>query len=616
MPITTLPSAPSRAVPATFSTLADAFIGALSTFVTEANALEVAVSADEVSTAADVVSTAAAVVLAEAAADTAESAANYKGDWAAQTGAAAVPYMVSSLGRYWQLVSDLANVTTKTPGTDPEWLEVGNITKADSRAASNPKAMAQGVKMTYVVSGSTGIQVADNININFGTGNFTIVWRGSLPDWTPGATTYLLLKNGTGIFALYLTSANKYFVYLTGATGAVQFQSTSANTFIDNTSHELVSAVTKETAGADGSLALYVDGVLVQTFVITANTIGNIVATESLNLLGNISGGGSRRFAGTISFAATYNRALTAAEVLDLYRNGVNFADKWGSQTELFITATDRTFTGGVTNWENVDFGTTWDETTDLSIVASATGQYGKITFTNIGTALVHGKRYRLTYDYAVTTAGFEFKLGGTTGQTLGDAIVGTGQTIEFTAVEDYATTDFLGIYSKTAAAAAGDFDNFSLVEIGATLALEPEGMQPNPGQWLDSSTNKLHAMQPATGSSLVRAKREFEVRWTNTWAGTHEAQYIGGVNQAVLPVGCYITNIIGVVAGGTIQDIIVGDGSDTDHWVAITTGLAAGTTSFTIANPISDGTNYKLVVDPDVNMTGSIAWTIKGIVL
>jgi hypothetical protein len=39
----------------------------------------------------------------------------------------------------------------------------------------NPKDMSQGVHMTYAASGSSGIQVVDNDNINFGTGDFTNV---------------------------------------------------------------------------------------------------------------------------------------------------------------------------------------------------------------------------------------------------------------------------------------------------------------------------------------------------------------------------------------------------------------------------------------------------------
>ena len=161
--------------------------------------------------------------------------------------------------------------------------------------------------------------------------------------------------------------------------------------------------------------------------------------------------------------------------------------------------------------------------------------------------------------------------------------------------------------------------DDVSNHRIGATLALEPEGIQPAPGQWLDSSSNKLHAWQPTTGSSLTRYKNTFEIRGINTWAGTHEAQSIAwatDASRAILPAGCYIDSIIGVITGATIEDIIIGDGSDTDRWVEATTGLAAGTVAFTIANHISDGTNYEMVVDPDANFTGSIEWTIRGTIL
>jgi len=224
---------------------------------------------------------------------------------------------------------------------------------------------------------------------------------------------------------------------------------------------------------------------------------------------------------------------------------------------------------------------------------------------------MVQGKKYRYAFTVGALT-GVADVLDYATTKYLKATIESGLNTGEFTYE---GAAGGLTIYSQSANFTA-TFDNFTLVEIGTTLALEPEGIQPAPGQWLDSSTNKLHAMQPATGSTLIRPKRDFEIRWTNTWAGTHEAQYIGGVNQAVLPTNCYITSIIGVVAGATIEDIIVGDGSDTDRWVTITTLLAAGTTAFTVANAISDATNYKMVVDPDAIFTGTIAWTVRGIIL
>ena len=139
-------------------------------------------------------------------------------------------------------------------------------------------------------------------------------------------------------------------------------------------------------------------------------------------------------------------------------------------ETEFFTTAIDRTFTGGSTHWTNDDIGGLFDETTDLSLTATAIGQYCHITFTDIGTALVSGGRYRLTYDYTETVAGFEFKLEGAATQVLGDAVAGTEQTIDFIADEDYATTDELRIFSKTGSAAQGDFDNFSLKQIGTVI--------------------------------------------------------------------------------------------------------------------------------------------------
>jgi hypothetical protein len=156
---------------------------------------------------------------------------------------------------------------------------------------------------------------------------------------------------------------------------------------------------------------------------------------------------------------------------------------------------------------------------------------------------------------------------------------------------------------------------SITIKPVGVLGLWEPNGIQPAPGQWLDSSGNNLHALQPATGTSLVLAQNTFEVRWVNTWAGTHEAQYIGGVNQNILPPGAYIQDIIGIVSGSTGQNIIVGDGSTTNRFVA-SVALANGTQVFTLANRMLNGINAKLVADPDANFTGSISWIIRGIIL
>jgi hypothetical protein len=69
MAITPLPTPPSRDDPTNFATRADAFLGALPDFATEANALAVDVNADAVSAAADAAAAVAAAAAATAAAN-------------------------------------------------------------------------------------------------------------------------------------------------------------------------------------------------------------------------------------------------------------------------------------------------------------------------------------------------------------------------------------------------------------------------------------------------------------------------------------------------------------------------------------------------------------------
>ena len=50
--------------------------------------------------------------------------ANYKGDWAALSGALNIPAACSYGSRVWLLASNLANVASATPGVSPAWLDI------------------------------------------------------------------------------------------------------------------------------------------------------------------------------------------------------------------------------------------------------------------------------------------------------------------------------------------------------------------------------------------------------------------------------------------------------------------------------------------------------------
>jgi len=155
-----------------------------------------------------------------------------------------------------------------------------------------------------------------------------------------------------------------------------------------------------------------------------------------------------------------------------------------------------------------------------------------------------------------------------------------------------------------------------SLRRIGMPLMIESEGIQPAPGQCLDSSGNKNHAMQPATGSSLTRYKKDFEFRWTNTWTASSAAEYIGGVNRAVLTNKHFITSIVSRATVVTdVENIEIGDGSDTNYYVTAVAPTAAPTIH-TIAKNLNDGTNLKLVVTPAAGATMTVEFIVKGFLL
>jgi hypothetical protein len=168
--ISALPTAPSRSAPSTFSTRMDAFLAALATFVTEANALSTEVNSESTTATAQAVIATAQAVLSAASAATALAAANYKGAWSGLTGAATVPYSVSHLGKFWQLASNLADVTAKTPGTDAEWLEIDKYTVL---LAKTGDATLSAIELggNYVIT-NTGAGGAINLTLPAGAANY------------------------------------------------------------------------------------------------------------------------------------------------------------------------------------------------------------------------------------------------------------------------------------------------------------------------------------------------------------------------------------------------------------------------------------------------------------
>jgi len=460
---------------------------------------------------------------------------------------------------------------------------------AELNSRLNPLAQAVSVQMTASATVG-GIQQLDNDNLDMGTNDFTLEFDEVIPTTRPaaaivldrkhdGTNGYILSVLTTGIVRLQINATNR--------------DSTVALASATNVDPKLMIVVVRETATVAGSVTFYSNGVIVGTAIsITAGT-PTTVNNASARI---INGTTTTRTAGSLQASRLFNRALTAAEVLDLSINGVALADRGASQTGLLPATLD--FTSG---WSLVGTASATDADT-ISLPDS--GASIRRNFT-----VDPSKRYRVRL-VGTTSQIFRVTDNGLTNTIINNVPVGAFDITLNTSL----VGNGIAFRNLAGSATTIDFTVAQVTQIGVTSELIASNAQSDTGQILDSSGNRNHALLPASGATVVGrpVSQTREVRWTNTWAGTNELQYIGGVNQAILPANAYIESIIGTVSGATPHDIIVGDGSDADRYVTITTGLAAGTTSFTLAARTTDGTNLKLTVDPDTDATMSIAWVIS----
>jgi hypothetical protein len=496
---------------------------------------------------------------------------------------------------------------------------------AELSARLNPLAQAVSVQMTASASVG-GIQQLNNNQLNLGVNDFTFRLKVLIPTTRPSANqTLCQLIGGSGYRIILLTSGVLSTNLLSSnyATSAVA----SATQF----SLDLAQVIVRETASTAGSVTTYINGVIFGSpFVIAAGSPSTLGPADF-----RIMGTGAARSACNLYESSLVNRALTAAEVLDLSINGVALADRGASQTPVYTSD----FSAGVDGWTgtsltvagNVDGIGGRDNV--LSITCTSTGSSGtpradrtifpaedinkpgeiKIAlYRPSSNTTITGLRLNNSSSNGVFTGTSTVNIFNTTAADTWEVFTVSGTMLGLTTDLRFSPVNAAGLRTQVTGEVIYVVD-VTGKRVGLTSELIASNAQSNTGQIFDTSGNKNHALLPASGATVVGrpVSQTREVRWTNTWDGTNELQYIGGVNQAILPANAYIESIVGTVSGATPHDIIVGDGSDTDRYVTITTGLAAGTTTFTLANRTTDGTNLKLTVDPDTNATMSIAWVI-----
>ena len=492
------------------------------------------------------------------------------------------------------------------------------MTPADVAAAqavvSNPKAMSQGV---YLTASATvgGIANATSTVYKNTTNSFIFGIHAALPSWTTATVlrSCLATNEGYQLEVVATTGAFKVTLDTTTYTSSIPGGGAASN-LVAGTDHKVIAVVT--VGASTTTVSFYLDNALLNTTDAQANvdvTNTNIYYTGGLV---------TTRYAMTVYDVYDYNRALTAAEVLDLYRNGIAFADKWGSQTAYYTSG----FSGGVDGWITTGGALlggqdplggadlTWVKFT----IDGSTGLHNMVKYTGVS---LYGKYQRIVYEIFVPSTNsqiFRTLLANESPANYDTPSVDTPTTFKHEYKE--VSTNNYYLYFQTGSSYTGNGTDVVYIrewkgyQAGATLALESPGIQPAPGQWLDSSSNKLHAMQPATGSSLARTKKDFEYRWTNTWTASSAAQYVGGLNQAALSADHFITDIITQATETTdVENLELGDGSAVAKFVAAFTPSATRTKQTVAAQ--NDGTNLKLVYTPAAEATMTVETIIRGFI-
>ena len=152
--ITSLPTPPDPNDRSTFNARAYPWSVAQQTLATEANAVAASVYANATEVLASANAAAASQTAAANSALAAAGAANFKGDWSTLTGALTRPACVKYAGRFWLLVSDLANVTTATPGVSAAWTSMDAGIRPTQLCTANTSAVA-GVCYLIATNGIT-----------------------------------------------------------------------------------------------------------------------------------------------------------------------------------------------------------------------------------------------------------------------------------------------------------------------------------------------------------------------------------------------------------------------------------------------------------------------------
>ena len=340
------------------------------------------------------------------------------------------------------------------------------------------------------------VTVADNDNLDFGTGDFSVVSIVQTGNDVTSDEQYIFQKHNarnsvTAGWDFFLSTGSDMTIYYADGTDRSQWRRGSGYELEINTNYILVFSLDKTA----NTVNIFQGGIDVGATEALGDlsTINNGVDNAVAALIGENTSAGEG-WGGQIYSTKVFNLALDNTDSDDkAILNGAELPYKYigASQTE---------------HLDETDFAThdNWDVTNDFSdtvpggnaTYAWASNTTSTLTQVNgdMAVAPVGQKQYRLTYTCAVTTApDGDFALTLTTG------IAGTAVDLDFTAgtfnyefETKHTPADFvISAVSGTDTEGTFSIDDISLIQIGCVANYTPEGI--GNYTWQDVSGNELN---------------------------------------------------------------------------------------------------------------------------
>jgi hypothetical protein len=466
-----------------------------------------------------------------------------------------------------------------------------------------PLAMAVQAQMTASTTVG-GVQQLDNDNLDMGTSDFTVGWDAFIPTTRPAAAIDLDRKHdGTNGYILTLRTTGVIRLQI----NATSYDSTVALASATNVNPKIRVVVVRESASVAGSVTFYSQGLIVGTAVAISAGAPTTVNNASARI---ISGTATTRTACNLQSSRLYNRALSAAEILSLELYGPTLADRSAKQSSAV--------SGNALNGQSTRAFT--------SFTGSSAGFVGTKTATNTAAyggwdiSIVVGQKIRVRFDYiasvatgsvncvtAIRSSRSDITAASTAAVTFATGAGGSGSaTAELTA--SLTGTYFLAFQIQSADGTGTmslEIANAEIVKTGLVSELIASNAQSNTGQIIDTSGNRNHALLPASGATVVGANpaRSRQVRSRHTWTATSELQYLGGVNQEVLPPNAAI-EFIDIESNGSLS-VNIGNGTTATQY-ASAVALVSGWNRIALASVFAGATSAtrKLTITPTASAT------------